>query len=197
MALARRGATMLGVDFAETFLTEAERRRAEMAPDRLRYVRHDLREALLEDESDAAVNIFTSLGYGTEEDDIAILSTLRGAVRPGGRVFIETAHRDRAAVSFSHTERHANRLADGTLMIEEPKFDAVTGRVESSWYWAGLGGSGEKRSTNRVYSATEFVGLLARAGLRFLPVHAGCSMEPFVGTGAAMSPRFGVLGVGD
>ena len=47
---------------------------------------------------DAAVNIFTSLGYGSEADDLAILSTLAGAVRPGGRVLVETMHRDLHAV---------------------------------------------------------------------------------------------------
>lgn len=149
----------------------------------------------MEGEYDVAINIFSSLGYGTEEDDIAILSTLRSAVRPGGRVFVETAHRDRAVVTLSHTERHARRLADGTLVIEEPKFDALTGRIESNWYWAGPRGSGEKRSSLRAYSATEIVGLLRRAGLRLLSVHAGCSPEPFVGAGPTMSTRLGVLTV--
>ncbi len=44
---------------------------------------------------DVGLNIFSSLGYGTEADDVAILSTLRAAVRPGGLVFVETMHRDR------------------------------------------------------------------------------------------------------
>lgn len=195
LALAQRGAIVLGVDFSEALLAEAERRRGDMTTDRLRYIRGDLREPIEESAFDAALNIFTSLGYGAEEDDVAILSTLRNAVRPGGRVFIETAHRDRAVVTLSHTERHANRLADGTLMIEEPKFDAVTGRVESIWYWSGPGGSGQRRSSVRNYCATELVGLLPRAGLRLLSVHAGCSPQPFVGSGSAMSGRLGVLAV--
>jgi SAM-dependent methyltransferase len=192
-ALARRGATVVGLDFSAALLAEAERRRGDMPTDRLRYIRGDLRVAIEESEFDAAVNIFTSLGYGTEEDDIAILSTLRNAVRSGGRVFVETAHRDRMAVALSHTERHASRLADGTLMVEEPKFDAVTGRVESSWCWSGPGGNGQKRSSLRMYCATELVALLRRAGLRMVSVHAGCSPEPFVGAGSAMSGRLGLL----
>jgi hypothetical protein len=38
----------------------------------LRYLRHDLRTPLSETGFDVACNIFTSFGYGTEEEDVAI-----------------------------------------------------------------------------------------------------------------------------
>lgn len=178
-ALAERGAIVLGVDWSKDLLAEAERRRGEVPTERLRYQRHDLREPLPESGFDFALNIFSSLGYGTEGDDLAILSNLRTAVRPGGRVFIETLHRDRIVAFLTQTPRQGNRLPDGTLLFEEPHLDPIAGRIETTWYWSGPGGSGEKTASVRVYAATELVRLVEEAGLKFLSAHNGCSKEPF------------------
>jgi SAM-dependent methyltransferase len=145
----------------------------------LRYRQHDLRLPLSERGFDVALNIFSSLGYGSEADDLAILSNLQAAVRPGGRVFIETLHRDRVVANRSQTPRHGNRLPDGTLLIEEPLLDPIAGRVTTTWYWSGPGGSGQKSASLRVYTATELVRLVEAAGLKFLSAHNGCSTEPF------------------
>ena len=195
--LAARGARVVGVDQSADLLAEAERRRGEIPADWLRYYRHDLRKPLPESGFDAALNIFSSLGYGTEADDLAILSTLRAAVRPQGFVFVETNHRDNVAIRLSHNSRPATRQADGTLVMEEPRLDPITGRVETTWYWSGPGGMGEKRASFRVYTSTELVRMMEAAGLRLLSLHDGCSQEPFLGIGAAIGGRLGVLAVRD
>ena len=194
-ALAERGVRVLGVDLSTQLLAEAERRRGDIPADRLRYRRHDLRTALEEPGFDAALNIFSSLGYGTEADDVAILSTLRHAVRPGGLVFIETNQRDALAVNLFTGKNPSARLPDGTLLVENVRFDPVEGRVESTWYWSGPSGSGEKRASIRVYTATELVRLLEAVGLRLRSVHNGCSAEPFVPSGAGIAGRLGLLAV--
>jgi SAM-dependent methyltransferase len=195
LALARRGATVVGVDFSADLLAEAERRRSDVAADRLRYVRADLRAPPQESGFDAALNIFSSLGYGTENDDIAILSGLRAAVRPGGQVFLETSHRDGFMVAAAHGQRPVKRLADGTLFLEEPRLDAVSGRIEASWYWSGPGGAGQKNSSLRIYSVTELLRLLPAAGLQLRSLHNGCSPDPYVASGPSMSWRLGILAV--
>lgn len=75
-------------------IDEAERQRGPLAPAQLRYQKHDLRTPIAEGDFDVALNIFSSLGYGTEEDDLAILETLRRALKKGGRLVVETMHRD-------------------------------------------------------------------------------------------------------
>src|SRR5215472_9398115 len=69
--LALLGAIVLGIDQSETMLTTAEAQRGELPQERLRYVRHDLRKSLPETGFDVACNIFSSFGYGTEEEDVA------------------------------------------------------------------------------------------------------------------------------
>lgn len=171
LEFAKRGALVLGVDQSEPLLAEATRRNT--YGDRLRYLQHDLRTRLPEGGFDAACNVFSSIGYGTEEDDLAIFTTLRNAVRPGGLVLIETNHRDTTVAFVTKGMKPANRLSDGTLIIEEPVFDPVEGRINTCWYWSGPSGSGKKTASLRMYSITELVRLLERAGLHYVSAHKG------------------------
>ncbi len=189
LPLARRGASVVGVDQSATNIEHAERTRADMPAERLRYVRHDLRRPLADGGFDAAINVFTSLGYGTEQDDRAVLNTLAGALRPGGLLFVETAHRDQVVVRLAKAGPWGSRFADGTLMVEEPKFDAVAGRLDSTWHWSGPRGAGQKTASLRVYTATELVRLVEGAGLVYRSTHRGCSSEPF----APFDARLGIL----
>lgn len=191
--LARRGAVVLGVDQSAALLEHAERDRGDVPAERLRYLRHDLRERIDEGGFDVALNVFTSLGYGTEDDDLAILTTLAAAVKPGGLVFVETNHRDALAVFLARGIAPSERLPDGTLVVEEPRFDPIAGRLHTVWYWSGPGGHGRKPASLRVYAATELVRLVERAGLRFRSAHAGCSREPFRADAQGVGGRLGLL----
>jgi len=191
--LAERGASVLGVDQSQVLLAQAEAERGDIDKDKLGYRRHDLRTPLAENGFDAAINVYSSLGYGSEDGDISILSTLRKALRPGGLVFVETNHRDAASVHFARSGRLGSRLDDGTLMVEEPIFDPIRGRVETTWYWSGPRGSGQKSASLRLYSATELVSLLERAGFRFRSAHRGCSVESFRLEATDMGGRIGLL----
>jgi SAM-dependent methyltransferase len=194
-ALAERGANVLGVDQSADAIAAAEQRRGDIASAQLRYLRHDLRQPLAESGFDAAVNIFSSLGYGTEAEDQAILSTLRNAVRPGGAVFVELTHRDRIAVTLSQDSRAGHRLVDGTLVVEETQFDAIAGRMNPTWYWSGPAGSGQKSASLRVYTVTELIRLMEGVGLRVQSLHDGSSVEKFVPMGRMMSSQVGVLAI--
>jgi SAM-dependent methyltransferase len=194
-ALAARGATVLGVDLSAALVAEAERRRGGLPAERLRFERRDLRTPLEASGFDAAINVFSSLGYGAEGHDVRILATLRAAVRPGGLVFVETLHRDRVAAVLSQSQRFGSRLPDGTLIVEEPRLDPIAGRVETVWHWSGPAGSGSKAASIRAYTATELVRLLQAAGLRFRSAHAGCSPDPFPEPGAVIGDRLGLLAV--
>jgi SAM-dependent methyltransferase len=189
LPLARLGASVLGVDQSAALLEEAERRRGDLGPERLRYLRHDLRLPLPESGFDVALSLFSSLGYGTDDEDAAILRTLASALRPGGRVAVDSMHRDVLAAHRAREANLAHRLPDGTLLIEEPRFDPVAGRVETTWFWSGPAGSGTKSASLRVYTITELVRLMEEAGLRLeAALHPG-SGTPFSASGPSMGGR--------
>lgn len=189
LPLAHFGASVLGVDQSAVLLEEAERRRGDLGQERLRYLRHDLRLPLVESGFDVALSLFSSLGYGTDDEDAAILRTLSSALRPGGRLAVDTMHRDVLAAHRSREANLAHRLPDGTLLIEEPQFDPVAGRVQTTWFWSGPGGSGTKSASLRVYTITELVRLLEGAGLRLqAALHPG-SGAPFSASGPSMGGR--------
>jgi SAM-dependent methyltransferase len=196
LALCQRGAVVQGVDYSATLLAEAERRRGDCPLERLSFLRHDLRQPLpppLEGAFDGAVNVFTSLGYGTEADDLAILTTLARAVRPGGRVLVETMHRDPVAAFIARGMQPGRRYPDGTLLVEDPHFDPVAGRMETTWYWSGPQGGGAKRASLRIYAITELVRLMERAGLVLEGAFSGCSPAPFRASGPEVGGRVGLV----
>ena len=88
-----------------------------MPRERLRYLKHDLRRPLVVTGFDVACNVFTSFGYGTEEEDVAMFKTLQDAVRAGGHVVVETNHRDTMCAFIAHGAKASRRFPDGTLFV--------------------------------------------------------------------------------
>jgi SAM-dependent methyltransferase len=212
LEMARRGAEVVGLDLSDDLLAEAGRRHKQQLEStavttttpatpatttsgtlHLRYQKHDLRRKFAEAEFDVALNIFSSLGYGSEEDDIAMLTTLKQSVKPSGLVFIESIHRGYIEANIGQGPRPSERLEDGTLLEEEPHFCPKSGRVETTWKWSGPGGSGEKSASIRIYSAAEFESLIDAAGLQMIGQHDGCSPRPFDFDAAEPASRLGLL----
>ncbi|MBN1947472.1 MAG: class I SAM-dependent methyltransferase [Bradymonadales bacterium] len=191
--LADRGAMVLGVDQSAFLLEEANRRRGAHTEQALRYLCHDLRRPLDEGGFDVALNLFSSIGYGTQEDDLAIMKTLARAVVPGGKVVLDTTHRDAVALMLARGGSMSHRRPDGMLVVEEPHFDPISGRLQNTWYWAGPQGCGQKTASIRLYCITELVALVRAAGLELLAAHAGCSTAPYQADGPTL-PRVALVG---
>lgn len=193
LLLARRGAAVLGVDGSEALVEEALRRAGDLPSARLRYLRHDLREPLDEGDFDAAVNVFSPLGHATEEDDLAVLRTIAAALRPGGLAMVETLHRDAFVASHARGVRYGHRFPDGTLMIEEPRFDPLAGRVDTTWHWWGPQGSGAKSASLRLYTVGELARLLGQAGLELRALLEGCGPGRYDPAGPEVGGRIGLV----
>lgn len=191
--LAAAGAYVTGLDFSPDLLSHAEGQRGELSTAQLTYRRQDLREPFAERDFEVVLNLFSSIGYGEEEEDVAIVGHLAGALSPGGRLFLDTQHRDAVIAMLSRGNRPAFRTPDGTLVQEEPVFDAVAGAIDTTWYWSGPSGAGERKARLRIYSVTELVRLIEGAGLRVEKLHAGCSTDAWEASGPAMGGRVGIL----
>jgi ubiquinone/menaquinone biosynthesis C-methylase UbiE len=160
--LARAGYRVVGVDRSQALLDEARRRAGgERWP---KLVRADYRELPLPDESfDAALNLFSSLGYLGDEDDTKVLGEIRRVLRPGGRLVIEIMQRDALVLRFRDTSWHM--VGEGRLLLEQRTFDPVAGVAQETQTLIEPSGERESRTFSlRVYTATELLAMLDRAG---------------------------------
>lgn len=128
--LAERGADVVGVDLARAFveLARADAAAAGVAVD---YREGDLRALPFRGEFDVAVVWFTS--FGIVCDDATLRRALRGlhdALRPGGRLLLETLNLHEPGltdVSTTTKERHDD---DGQhFLIDHSRYDPLDGRL--------------------------------------------------------------------
>lgn len=119
LRLARRGASVLGVDITEAYLKEARRKGARVP--NARFVRGDMRRIPLEGEFDAAINLWTSFGYFADPaDDLRVLRGVARALKPGGLFLIDL--NDFAAIRQRGRVRNWAKRADGSYLLEEAVF---------------------------------------------------------------------------
>jgi ubiquinone/menaquinone biosynthesis C-methylase UbiE len=175
--LARASYRVVAVDRSESLLAEAQRRTGgERWP---KLVRADYRELPLPDESfDAALNLFTSLGYLGDEQDARVLGEIRRVLRPGARLVIETMHRD--LLVRESREQDWRLLGGGRLLLEQRTFDAGSGVAQTTQTLIENTGERDSRSFSvRVYTATELVAMLIRAGFEEARCHGDLDGGPF------------------
>jgi ubiquinone/menaquinone biosynthesis C-methylase UbiE len=162
VALGRAGYKVTGVDRSAALLDEARRRAGHERWPKL--VQADYRELPFADASfDAAVNLFTSLGYLGIDEDTKVLTEIGRVLRPGGRLVIETNHRDLIVLRWSDSDWRL--MGEGRLLLEQRTFDAASGIATTSMTL--IDGAGERESRTwsvRVYAVTELLAMLERAG---------------------------------
>jgi ubiquinone/menaquinone biosynthesis C-methylase UbiE len=181
--LARAGFRITGIDRSESLLAEARRRAGgERWP---KLVRADYRELPFRDASfDAALNLFTSLGYLGDEEDTKALAEIGRVLRAGGRLVIETMHRDLLVRKFQ--EHDWRLLGEGLLLLEQRTFDAASGVAQTTQTLVDKSGDRDSRSYSvRVYTATELLAMLARAGFADARCYGDLEGAPFT-TGARL-----------
>ena len=131
---------------------------------RAAFVEADYRELPFADASfDAALNLYTSLGYLGDEEDTRVLGEIARVLRPGGRLVVETMHRDLLVRDF--TETGWSLLGAGRLLLEQRTFDPAAGVTQTTQTLIDKDGARDSRTFEaRVYTATELVHMLRAAG---------------------------------
>jgi ubiquinone/menaquinone biosynthesis C-methylase UbiE len=157
-------------------LAEARRRAGDERWPKL--VHGDYRELPFKDESfDGALNLYTSLGYLGDEEDTKVLAEIRRVLREGARLVIETMHRDRLIGMAA--DRHWRLMGEGRLLLEQSTFDPASGVAQTTQTL--IDGSGRRESRTfsvRVYTATELLAMIDRAGFSDARAYGGFDGEP-------------------
>lgn len=132
---------------------------------------------------DCAINVFTSIGYGKDQDDLHFFRGLRKVIRDGG-LFIISGLRNR---DFIVTHPAANVYEEGEklLVLDKYRFDLVESRERGSWTFylkmgKALRWAGELSVDIRLYSPHELVAMLAASGWKLSGVYESlATMTPF------------------
>jgi SAM-dependent methyltransferase len=171
LALARKGYRVVGLDRAAVLLA-AGRRAAGGAP-WPRFVRGDYTRVPFPDGSFAAVlNLGTALGYGGEREDLAALREFRRVLARGGRLVLETAHRDAAAPGGALAECEERRLPAGAVLRIQRHFDTRRGLLHEVQQLREGDSWGPPRAyTIRLYATAELDRILTSAGFGGRTLH--------------------------
>ncbi len=165
---ARRGLRVTGIDLSKDMIDEA-REKSPFLPGKPNYMRWDARKMPFHNQFDAAVSMFTSIGYtGRASDDYEIFSGVRRGLKRGGYYlidFLNEAHVranlvpedektiDTLRVTF---KRHIAEHATGgpTVIKDIEAVDARSGRPEARF-----------QERVRLYTLEDIDRLLGEAGL--------------------------------
>jgi SAM-dependent methyltransferase len=123
-ALAARGFHVVGLDASKLFLEKARAEAHAQGLD-VEYVEGDMRKVPWRGRFDAVVNWFTSFGYFSDEQNQAVLREFHNALRPGGRLILETQNITRILLA-PRPQHWLER--EGNLMLDEWQLDVENAR---------------------------------------------------------------------
>jgi SAM-dependent methyltransferase len=177
IALQRRGMQVCGVDYSSPLLKAAQER-SERIGAHPRLVRGDARDLPLRGASfDAAICLFNSFGYG---GDVEALAMLREARRCAPQLVLEVVHRDEHVRNISPDGTFEWAERDGLRVLVERRIDPIPGIARAIFRIQRDGRPDViKELRHRLYSATELVGLLRKAGYDRTDCYGDYDRRPF------------------
>jgi len=176
LELARRGFRVTGVDRTERYLERA-RRRASSEGLNVEWVQDDMRSFQRTAAFDAALLMFTSLGYFEDPaEDLQVLKNLRASLANGGRLLIDVQGKEALARVFR--ERDWDEL-DGKLLLEEREILEDWARIHSRWIIIDGTKRREHTLTLRLYSGSELRTALGAAGFSEVRLYGTLDGAPY------------------
>lgn len=190
LELARRGHRVLGVDPDERALAQA---RAAAKGERLNvhFQKMDPREVSYRGDFDAVVCLDGSFGtLPTDRDDLKALECARKGLKPGAKLLIDTLNKEWLMRHFEPNYWERGEDGRGAVVLDNISFDFEKGRLDNNRVVVAADGKRTPAFLSvRVYTLTELVSQLERAGLTYVQSWGG-----FDGSAYGMdSPRLLVL----
>ena len=179
LALAERGAEVIGIDFAVALLNRARHLSADLGA-RPRWIRGDMRRLPLRSECVGAAIVMDAFGFfETEEEHEAVLREAARVVTAGGRLTLKVVNGGPLLDAFRETdyeERDGTVVSvSRTLTLDPPR---MTERIRVS----GSRGQGEYQRRQRLYRAGELRAALEHAGFSVVGAFAHPDGTPFDST---------------
>jgi len=171
--MAEKGFRAVGVDISKAFLNDAKRKAKQHGvSDLVTLLEGDVRKlkeivGLDSKPFDVIVNVWTSIGFYPEKDDMSVFKQARQLAREDAILFIaETVHTEYLSLKFTPT---SYAELDDIVMLENRKYDPITAQAHTSWMFYKRRGENlefmdKAEIMHHVYSLSELCALLKRAG---------------------------------
>ena len=125
----------------------------------------------------AVLNLFTSFGFFLHPaDDARVMAEFARVLEPGGVLIWHGASRDGVMARF--LDRDWWRTTQGTLVVQQRRFDTLSGVLTISSSLEARGKRTEREHRIRLYTATRLAELCAAEGLVVQEAFDGFSERP-------------------
>lgn len=175
-ALARRGYDVVGVDLSLVLLALANERKSNS---NLSFYQYDMRKIPFENEFDIVVNLFTSFGYfSSDEENATVVRNMARALKTNGQAVIDYLN---PAYVRAHLVPNSVREVGG-LYIEEKRWiedgfvkkQIVVNDVE-------VAEPRQYLEQVRLFEADEMIAMLTQAGFSEIQLFGDYTYAPYVG----------------
>jgi SAM-dependent methyltransferase len=167
--LAELGHVVTGLDLTEGFL-ELARQEAVQRGVSVNYIQGDMRRLDYNAAFDDILLLFTAFGYFGDEENADVLRQIGAALKPGGRLIMDTMNRDTFLKGY---QPQSVREKDGNLLIDMHHFDSLSGRLSNRRIMIRDGIRKEMPFFVRLYNPSEMNDLLRRAGMEIEQIYGG------------------------
>lgn len=176
ISFAKLGYVVTGFDLSAALLRRAKHD-AKKANVPVRWIKGDMRSLPFRNEFDAAVILFTSLGYFKKaEDNLKVVRQIHASLKPGGLLLIDMSNGDYLLSHFEGKGWHRHR--DGSTTLEYKEFDPKTKFVRERKIF--IEKDGRTRGAEmlfRVFSPRELQFLIKRGGFAIKKIWGGFDGE--------------------
>jgi SAM-dependent methyltransferase len=175
--LAAAGYAATGVDIADGEV-ELARRAAATAGVPARFLAGDLRALPDVGRVDAVVSWGNSFGYLAPADTVRSLAGMHRALRPGGRLVLESATVAESLLTGGIKPRSELEFG-GIRMTKENRYRPAESRLETDYVFEADGQVERARAAHHVHTTGEVVRLLCGAGFRDVDLRGGDGTTPY------------------
>jgi 2-polyprenyl-3-methyl-5-hydroxy-6-metoxy-1,4-benzoquinol methylase len=171
--MAKKGFRAVGVDISKVFLEDAGRKAKEHGVSRLvTFLEGDVRKlkdvvGTVSKPFDVVVNVWTSIGFYQQKDDLSVFKQARQLSRKNAILFVaETVHTEYISIKFTPTSYDE---LENIVLLENREYDPTTAQMKTSWIFYDRRGKDlsfidKADIVHHVYSLRELCSLLKNAG---------------------------------
>jgi len=177
IALAQRGFDVTGLDYSdyELKIAKKETRKRKLKVD---FIKADAIKMDFCNEFDVILNIFTSFGYSSDENNQKFINNVGKALKRGGRFLID--YINAAFILKNFREKDWKDLGKNGFLLEESFYDPKTGINNLNWILIKQGKVYKKLNCRlRFYTYPEMETMLAKSGMRVKKTWGSFEEDPF------------------